>query len=303
VRQLAVSKLWTPPAALLSCTAASRCCLTPRPPAVGYPHTDSMYFHQRGQINFWVPVTKVYDTNTLFIESAPGLQVREAMPRLRVYGLRFRAYRCRRHRRGRPTRLQPASARATGSRLACLQRMSARTSAAHTCACALPAPLRGGRLFPLGQDYHALTLNVGECARFYGNRCTHFTLANDTPDTRVSLGEIPHDRPPPPLPALCPDSIVALLQPASGVGQLCGDLCRCGQAAGITQRAICYACSNPFRRPGGMSRGRDLRQICALCRTSALIPTRPTAAAGCLTPPCRKLCLASLGVKSSPCLV
>ena len=41
-----------------------------------------MYFHQRGQINFWVPVTKVYDTNTLFVESAPGLQVRKAAPRL-----------------------------------------------------------------------------------------------------------------------------------------------------------------------------------------------------------------------------
>lgn len=40
----------------------------------------------------------------------------------------------------------------------------------------------------LGQDYHPLNLDVGECARFYGNKCTHFTLANDTPDTRVSLG-------------------------------------------------------------------------------------------------------------------
>ena len=29
------------------------------------------YFHQRGQINFWVPVTRVYDTNTLWIESEP----------------------------------------------------------------------------------------------------------------------------------------------------------------------------------------------------------------------------------------
>lgn len=76
----------------------------------GYPHTDAMYFHQRGQINFWVPVTKVYDTNTLWVESKPGLQ-----------------------------------------------------------------------------DYHPLELDVGQCARFYGNQCTHLTLANDTPDTRVSL--------------------------------------------------------------------------------------------------------------------
>ena len=77
---------------------------------IGYPHTDSMYFHQRGQINFWVPLTKVYDTNTLWLESAPGRQ-----------------------------------------------------------------------------DYHPLELDIGQCARFYGNQCTHFTLANDTQDTRVSL--------------------------------------------------------------------------------------------------------------------
>ena len=69
-----------------------------------------MYFHQRGQINFWVPVTRVYGTNTLWVESQPGLH-----------------------------------------------------------------------------DYHALDLDVGQCARFYGNQCMHFTLANDTPDCRVSL--------------------------------------------------------------------------------------------------------------------
>jgi len=77
---------------------------------VGYPHSDSMYFHQRGQINFWVPITPVFGTNTLWVESRPG-----------------------RH------------------------------------------------------DYHALELGLGECVRFYGNQCMHFTVPNDTPHTRVSL--------------------------------------------------------------------------------------------------------------------
>ena len=135
-----------------------------RPRAVGYPHTDSMYFHQRGQINFWVPVTKVYDTNTLFVESAPGLQVQKEKPLPGCPPVCSRLVRMQ-DRRG----------------LACLRRTSPRKCAAHPRACALLAPLRGWHPFPLGQDYHALTLNVGECARFYGNRCTHFTLANDTP--------------------------------------------------------------------------------------------------------------------------
>jgi len=77
---------------------------------LGYPHSDGMYFHQRGQLNFWVPMTRVYSSNTLWVESKPGLQ-----------------------------------------------------------------------------DYHPLELDYGQCARFYGNQCMHFTLPNDTPHTRVSL--------------------------------------------------------------------------------------------------------------------
>jgi len=40
---------------------------------------------------------------------------------------------------------------------------------------------------PGARDYHPLQLQYGECARFYGNRCTHFTVANTTNITRVSL--------------------------------------------------------------------------------------------------------------------
>lgn len=46
---------------------------------VGFPggmavhefHLDSDYNHQRGTINFWLPVTKAFDTNTMWVESAP----------------------------------------------------------------------------------------------------------------------------------------------------------------------------------------------------------------------------------------
>jgi len=37
------------------------------------PHTDSDYEgHESGEINFWVPVTKTFGNNTLWVESAPG---------------------------------------------------------------------------------------------------------------------------------------------------------------------------------------------------------------------------------------
>jgi len=39
---------------------------------IGFPHTDSIYFHQRGQVNFWIPATRTFGTNTLWAESAPS---------------------------------------------------------------------------------------------------------------------------------------------------------------------------------------------------------------------------------------
>lgn len=37
------------------------------------PHSDSDFnFHSSQEINFWVPVTKVFGSNTLFVESSPG---------------------------------------------------------------------------------------------------------------------------------------------------------------------------------------------------------------------------------------
>ena len=38
----------------------------------GRAHCDAEYYHQRAELNFWVPVTRVGGTNSLYSESAPG---------------------------------------------------------------------------------------------------------------------------------------------------------------------------------------------------------------------------------------
>ena len=37
-----------------------------------HAHVDAMYFHQPGQINFWMPLSRVAGTNTLWVESLEG---------------------------------------------------------------------------------------------------------------------------------------------------------------------------------------------------------------------------------------
>jgi hypothetical protein len=89
-------------------------CLRMNPPSATratHPHIDAMYYHQPGQINFWLPLTDAYGNNSLWVESAPF-------------------------------------------------------SLDHA-----PLVLRG----------------EGQIARFYGNRCIHFTVPNDTPHTRITL--------------------------------------------------------------------------------------------------------------------
>lgn len=39
--------------------------------SVGEFHKDSKYDHPNTEINFWIPVTKAFDTNTIWIESEP----------------------------------------------------------------------------------------------------------------------------------------------------------------------------------------------------------------------------------------
>jgi len=40
--------------------------------AVGAWHTDNEYFHPEGEINFILPLTKMYESNTVITESIPG---------------------------------------------------------------------------------------------------------------------------------------------------------------------------------------------------------------------------------------
>lgn len=37
------------------------------------PHCDADYFHDINEVNYWLPLTKVWGSNTLWAESAPGL--------------------------------------------------------------------------------------------------------------------------------------------------------------------------------------------------------------------------------------
>ena len=74
------------------------------------PHCDADYYHDSNEINFWMPFTRVWGSNTLWSESAPG---------------------------------------------------------------------KG--------DYAPFECGPGELVRFYGNRCRHYTLANDSGGTRVSI--------------------------------------------------------------------------------------------------------------------
>jgi len=78
--------------------------------SLGSQHTDAQYHHQPAEVNFWLPVTSVYGTNSLWSESEVG---------------------------------------------------------------------KG--------DFHPFVAENGQCVRFYGNQCEHYTMANEEQVTRVSL--------------------------------------------------------------------------------------------------------------------
>ena len=77
---------------------------------MGVPHTDYEYHHMPSEVNIWIPLTDVYDTNTLYVESSPG---------------------------------------------------------------------KG--------DFKPIELSYGQGFRFWGNKCRHYTVPNQTSTTRVSL--------------------------------------------------------------------------------------------------------------------
>lgn len=39
---------------------------------MGRPHRDYEYHRQPGELNFWLPLNRVFGTNTLYTESLPG---------------------------------------------------------------------------------------------------------------------------------------------------------------------------------------------------------------------------------------
>ena len=58
------------------------------------PHCDADYFHDSNEINYWLPMTKVWGSNTLWSESAPGAAdyapfELEPGQLMRFYGNRF----------------------------------------------------------------------------------------------------------------------------------------------------------------------------------------------------------------------
>lgn len=70
----------------------------PGPRALGKPHRDRDYAgHTGAEINFWVPLTRAFGTNALYVESAPD--VGDAAPLALEYGdcFRFDGENCRHH--------------------------------------------------------------------------------------------------------------------------------------------------------------------------------------------------------------
>ena len=60
------------------------------------PHCDSQYpRHQNAEINFWIPVTKVWGNNTLHLESSPGAGDYHPVEMDVGTFLRFNGYHCR----------------------------------------------------------------------------------------------------------------------------------------------------------------------------------------------------------------
>ena len=115
---------------------------TPSVVPMGKMHNDRDYNHQPSEINFWLPLTTVFGTNTMWVESEEN---------------------------------------------------------------------KG--------DFHPLTMKYGEYVSFYGNKCRHYTVPNDSDRTRVSLdfraGKIQHGE------NLCLSAIICILISSSVVHIVC----------------------------------------------------------------------------------
>jgi hypothetical protein len=71
-----------------------RVCL-PSDQPMGVPHTDYEYHHMPSEVNIWIPLTRVYASNTLHTESRPGAQDFQPVELAYGEGLRFWGNKCR----------------------------------------------------------------------------------------------------------------------------------------------------------------------------------------------------------------
>jgi hypothetical protein len=82
---------------LFQCPPTLRVVL-PSERAVGKLHKDSEYGgHEDSEINFWVPLTDVFETNTLHLESRPGSGDYRPMEMGYGQALRFNGLNCTHH--------------------------------------------------------------------------------------------------------------------------------------------------------------------------------------------------------------
>lgn len=111
VREVIKPLVPDPQGIVVQCPPTLRCQLADAKLPTGRRHRDDEYEgHQGEEINFWLPLTRVWGNNSLHVESTPG-----------------------------------------------------------------------------AGDFHPLNLDFGQFYRFHGGQCEHYTKANDTGSTRVSL--------------------------------------------------------------------------------------------------------------------
>jgi hypothetical protein len=126
------------------------------------PHCDSFYGHQPGQINFWLPLTRSFGSNSLYSESEPGKRD-------------FHSFDCNlnlvNNNNNNNNHLLGDSVN------------GGHQEQSKICDCDNDNDNNDNDNGKMTID----TGNVTEMMRFYGNECVHFTEANRTEITRVSL--------------------------------------------------------------------------------------------------------------------
>ena len=65
--------------------------------AVGRLHCDADYNHPEGEINFWVPFTRAFESNAFYLETEPGKEDYRPLQKQMNYGdiFQFWGNKCR----------------------------------------------------------------------------------------------------------------------------------------------------------------------------------------------------------------